>query len=199
MTYSSKGMPDKRSMNLYYKPDRAAGSAAAALYALFGLILLLGVVKFGIYDLAEDLRAGREELARVQAQEQQYAEQLSDYDDVAKRYRLYAATQEESSATDRLAILDLLDETVRSKANLESISIAGASVDLRLSGVTLAQTAEIVRAIRASDLVLSAAVNSAASASASVSDGRLDHDDPSKPVSASVSILLARESEADIS
>lgn len=197
MTYSSKGMPDKRSMNLYYKPDRATGSAAAALYALFGLILLLGVVKFGVYDLAEDLRASREELARVQAQEQQYAEQLSDYDDVAKRYRLYAATQEESSATDRLAILELLDEAVRSKAAVDSVSIAGASVDLRLSGVTLAQTAEIVRAIRASDLVLSAAVNSAASASDPA--GSPDRDDPSKPVSASISILLVRESEADMS
>ena len=196
MTYSSKGMPEKRSMNLYYKPDRASGSAAAALYALLGLILLLAVIKFGIYDLAEDLRASREELARVQAQEQQYAQQLSDYDDVARRYRLYAATQEESSATDRLDILALLDETVRSKATVESVSIAGANVDLQLSGVTLAQTAEIVRSIRASDLVLSVSVNAAAS---DPDGGSPDRDDPSKPVSASVSILLARESEADIS
>ena len=195
MAKSSKGggVPDKRSMNLYYKPDRTTGPATAALYILFGLTLLLAAAKFGVYDLIMDLQDSQNELSRVQAQEQQYADQLTDYDEVAQRYRLYASTQEELGTTDRLEVLDLLDATVRAKATVDSISIAGANVTFQLSGVTLGQTAEIVRSIRNSDLVYSATVNTAATES----DQTVDPDDPSMPVTASITVLLTRESEAN--
>lgn len=192
------GAPDKRSMNLYFKPDRTTGPATAALYILFGLTLLLAAAKFGVYDLVLDLRESRGELARVRAQEQQYADQLADYDEVAQRYRLYAATQEETNTTDRLQILDLLVATVNDNAVVDDVSIAGGSVSVRLSGMTLGQTAEILRTIRRSDLVLSATVNTAATESGDTVDA-VDAGDPSLPVIANITIVLAKESEATAS
>lgn len=38
-----KGVPTKRTMNLYFKPDRTTRPATVALYVLFVLVVLLGL------------------------------------------------------------------------------------------------------------------------------------------------------------
>ena len=118
-------MPVKRTMNLYYKPDRTTGPATAALYILFALTVLLAAAKLGIYDPLYELGQAREQLDRLQAEERQYAEKLSDYNEVLHQYHLYAATEEERATTDRLEILDLLDEHIRTAADVSYVSIAG--------------------------------------------------------------------------
>lgn len=182
-------MPSKRTMNLYYKPDRTTGPATAALYILFALTLLLAAAKLGIYDRLEQLRQAREQLSRVQAEEQQYAEKLVDYDEVLHQYHLYAATEDERTTTDRLEILDLLDEHIRTAADVSYVSIAGDSVDVRMSGVTLAETAEILRTLRAEPIVAAATVSTAST------NGGGQEDDPAMPVTANITITLAKEGE----
>ena len=46
-----KGVPTKRTMNLYFKPDRTTRPATVALYVLFVLVVLLGLSKVLVYDL----------------------------------------------------------------------------------------------------------------------------------------------------
>ena len=186
-------LPDKRTMNLYYKPDRTTKPATAALYVLFALSLLLAAAKFGVYDLLMKVQDKRDELARVQAEEQQYAMQLTDYDDVLHQYHLYSATDEELATTDRLEIMQMLDDIVRSRAEVDSFSIAGASVSFQMSGVTLGETAEIIRDIRSSPLVSFATVNTASTATGANVDAM---EDPNMPVTASVAITLAKEGGA---
>ncbi|WP_304737756.1 hypothetical protein, partial [Dubosiella newyorkensis] len=43
--------PEKRTMNLFYKPDRTTKPATIALYLLFAFTVLLGLSKVLVYDL----------------------------------------------------------------------------------------------------------------------------------------------------
>ena len=184
-------LPDKRTMNLYYKPDRTTRPATIALYVMFVLSLLLAAAKFGVYDLLVKLDDAQLELARTQAAEQQYAMQLTDYDEVLHQYHLYNATEDEQNTTDRMEILDMLDELVRSRADVVNYSIAGPSVTFQMSGVTLGESAEIIRDLRESPLVATASVTTAATKEGAGDDAVPD--DPDLPVTATVTITLAKE------
>ena len=182
-------LPDKRTMNLYYKPDKTTRPATIALYVLFALSLLLAAAKFGVYDLLMKLDETQSELGRTQATEQQYAMQLTDYDDVLHQYHLYNATDDEKNTTDRMEILDMLESLVRSRADVVSYSIAGPTVSFQMSGITLGESAEIIRSLRESPLVATASVNTAATEG----NENADPDDPNMPVTATVTITLAKE------
>lgn len=184
-------LPDKRTMNLYYKPDRTTRPATIALYVLFALSLLLAAAKFGVYDLLMKLDDAQTELARTQAAEQQYAMQLTDYDEVLHQYHLYSATEDELNTTDRMEILDMLDELVRSRADVTTYSVAGPTVTLAMSGITLGESAEIIRDLRESPLVAAASVNTAATDEDA--GNATGPDDPNMPVTATVTITLAKE------
>ena len=51
MSRKRASYPTKRTMNLFYKPDRTTKPATIALYILFGLVCILGLSKFLVYDL----------------------------------------------------------------------------------------------------------------------------------------------------
>ena len=154
--------PTKTSMNLFYKPDRTTKPATVALYTLFVLTCLLGLSKLLVYDLWVENREAQRALASVQDQLNSTMIQLSDYNEVRERYSRYSATDEERALIDRIQVLDLLDTAAGSTARLDSVSISGDAAQVQLSGVTLAQTAEIVRALESSPMVAGTVVNTAA-------------------------------------
>lgn len=178
--------PGKREMNLHYKPDRTTGPTTVALYVLFVLALLLAAAKFLVYDPLVDLAETREALARVEAVKADYDARLEEYPEVKRQYQLYAATDEELSQTDRLEVLELVDKVIRPRAQVGAISIGGGSVSLQMSGVTLEQTAEIVRQVKESPLVYRAVVSTAATGA-----------DEEQVVTADLTILLQKESEVE--
>lgn len=153
--------PSKRSMNLYYKPDRTTKPATAALYILFALTCLLGLGKVMVYDLWAETRDAEQTLALEQARLKGMMAELEDYSHVRERYSLYSATEEEQALIDRMEVLDLLDDALGTQARLNAVSVSGDAVQLQFSGVTLAQTAQIVRALEASPIVASTRVNTA--------------------------------------
>lgn len=154
--------PTKTSMNLFYKPDRTTKPATVALYTLFVLTCLLGLSKLLVYDVWMENQKAQRALASVQDQLNSTMIQLSDYNEVRERYSRYSATEEERALIDRIKVLDLLDAAAGSIAQLNSISISGDTAQVQLSGVTLAQTAEIVRALENSPMVAGTVVNTAA-------------------------------------
>ena len=175
--------PTKTTMNLFYKPDRTTKPSTVALYVLFVLVLLLGLSKWLVYDIwmekveaEQSLAAARDELSGVMLQ-------LTDYNEVQERYFRYSATDEERSLVDRMEVLAMLEEAAGNAA-LDSIAISGNRVQMQLSDVTLAQTAEIVRRLEASPLVAGTAVSTAATTE---KDGEL--------VQSSITITLQKEAE----
>lgn len=178
--------PEKRTMNLYYKPDRTTFPSTVALYVLFVLALLLAFWKFFVYDTLTDIQDKRDELARLESLKTDYEEQLKDYGEVLKQYQMYAATEDEDSQTDRMKVLALLDKIVAPNAGIESVSISGGTVTVQLSGATLRETAGLVRQLTKSKLVESATVNTASTIESA-----------DKDIQASLQITLAREARAE--
>lgn len=161
--------PIKRSMNLYYKPDRTTKPATAALYVLFALTCLLGLAKVMVYDLWTETRDAEQVLALEQARLEGVMAELADYGQVREQYSLYSATEEEQTLIDRMEVLDLLDGALGTQAKLNTVSVSGDAVQLQFSGVTLAQTAQIVNALEASPIVASTMVNTASTTQAETS------------------------------
>ncbi len=155
------GIPTKHTMNLFYKPDRTTKPATAALYILFALTVLLGLSKVLVYDLWQETRTAEEQRTAAQEQLAAVLSEMADYDAVQERYSRYAATPDERATVDRMEVLALLDSAVAAVANVENISIQGGFVQMQFSGVTLAQTAEIVKTLEASPLVAGTTVNTA--------------------------------------
>lgn len=153
--------PVKRTMNLYYKPDRTTKPATIALYVLFALAVLLGLSKVMVYDQWMRVQAARSSLAAVEQQLEDVMESLSDFAEVQEEYRRYAPTGTEADTIDRMEILALLDSAVRSSAEVDIVSISGDAVQVQFSRVTLAQTAGVVARLEASPLVASITVNTA--------------------------------------
>lgn len=159
---SRKAYPAKRTMNLYYRPDRTTKPATISLYVLFVLVLLLALFKILVYDVWAEVRQARQTLAGVETQLQVATAQLADYDQVQARYRRYAATEEELATVDRMEILGLVESAVGASAEVQSISISGSTVQVEFSGVSLAQIGQIVSKLEASPLVQATRVNTAA-------------------------------------
>ena len=153
--------PTKRTMNLFYKPDRTTMPATAALYVLFALTCLLGLGKVTVYDLWAETRGAEQTAAGEQTRLEGIMAELADYSEVQERYSLYSATEEERAAIDRMEVLELLDGALGGSAELNTVAIGGDAVQLQFSGVTLAETARIVRALEASPIVAGTRVNTA--------------------------------------
>lgn len=162
MRKKGKAAPTKRTMNLYFKPDRTTKPATAALYALFVLVVLAGLGKVLVYDVWVKVDQARTALASVEDRLDTVMEELSDYGEVKEKYQRYSATDEERELIDRMEVLGLLDEAIGSTAQLSSVAVSGRVVQVQFHDVTLAQTAEIVRRLEASPIVERTTVNTAA-------------------------------------
>ena len=153
--------PTKRTMNLFYKPDRTTKPATVALYVLFALTCVLGLGKVTVYDLWAETRGAEQTAAGEQTRLEGIMAELADYSEVHERYSLYSATEEERAAIDRMEVLELLDGALGGSAELNTVAIGGDAVQLQSPGVTLAENAGIVRALEASPIVAGTRVNTA--------------------------------------
>lgn len=180
--------PQKRTMNLFYKPDRTTKPATVALYVLFVLVCLLGLSKFLVYDIWMEKVQAQQALAAAENELNSVMIELSNYNEVKERYQRYSATDEERELIDRMEVFDLLDSAVGSMAEINTISLSGNTVQIQFSGVTLAQTAEIVHKLEASPIVESIMVSTASTTKEA--DVPIDE---SSPVQANAMINLHKE------
>ncbi len=161
MSRKRASYPTKRTMNLFYKPDRTTKPATIALYILFGLVCILGLSKFLVYDLWMEAQQAQQTLDAAQAQLAGVTAELTDFQEVQEKYSRYSATEEERENIPRMEVLAMVDSAV-GDARMNAVSIQGSTVQVEFSGVTLAQTAEIVRRMEESPIVAGTVVNTAA-------------------------------------
>lgn len=153
--------PVKRQMNLYYRPDRTTRPATIALYVLFAVVVLAGLSKVLVYDLWAEVQESERALSAVETRLDGVMAELSDYGEVQERYRRYSATEEEQALIDRMEVLSMLEDAIGNMAEMNNISINGSLVQVQFSGVTLAQSAQIVNALESSPIVAGTTVNTA--------------------------------------
>lgn len=178
--------PEKRNMNLFYRPDRTTKPATVMLYVMFAAVCLLGLFKILIYDVLEETYQARRALKAEQEKLYGVMSELEDYDEVKERYVRYAATEEERALVDRMEILAMLEEAMGSAASMESISINGSTVQIQFSGATLSEIAQMVSRVEASPIVAETMVSTASTT-----------EEAGAPVQASMQIQLQKEVEGE--
>ena len=91
MSRKRASYPTKRTMNLFYKPDRTTKPATIALYILFGLVCILGLSKFLVYDLWMEAQQAQQTLDAAQAQLAGVTAELTDFQEVQEKYSRYSS------------------------------------------------------------------------------------------------------------
>ena len=155
--------PTKTTMNLYFRENRGTKPATILLYVLFVLVLLLAAGKFLVLDRVLAGDALEDEAVRMESQTASVMARLGEYPAVLEEYTRLAPTERERALTDRMDVLDLIDEVIRPAAHISRVTIQDQQVLVEFSGVTLVETADIVSRLEASPLVARTTVDTAAS------------------------------------
>ena len=155
--------PTKTTMNLYFRENRGTKPATILLYVLFVLVLLLAAGKFLVLDRVLAVDALEDEAVRMESQTASVMARLGEYPAVLEEYTRLAPTEREQALTDRMDVLDLIDEVIRPAAHISRVTIQDQQVLVEFSGVTLVETADIVSRLEASPLVARTTVDTAAS------------------------------------
>lgn len=133
------------------------------------VILILAVaialfVKFGVIDQLDKKLAAYNEIAEKQAVIDEMEMKLTGYDELYAKYGRYSygwMDDNEVNTIDRIEILKLVESKVMRSARIDDISINGDVITMNLSGITLQNTSDIVKALEQDELVKSVAVYSA--------------------------------------
>lgn len=155
--------PTKTTMNLYFRENRGTKPATILLYVLFVLVLLLAAGKLLVLDRVLAVDALEDEAVRMESQTASVMARLGEYPAVLEEYTRLAPTERERALTDRMDVLDLIDEVIRPAAHISQVTIQDQQVLVEFSGVTLVETADIVSRLEASPLVARTTVDTAAS------------------------------------
>ena len=155
--------PTKTTMNLYFRENRGTKPATILLYVLFVMVLLLAAGKFLVLDRVLAVDALEDEAVRMESQTASVMARLGEYPAVLEEYTRLAPTERERALTDRMDVLDLIDEVIRPAAHISQVTIQDQQVLVEFSGVTLVETADIVSRLEASPLVARTTVDTAAS------------------------------------
>ena len=155
--------PTKTTMNLYFRENRGTKPATILLYVLFVLVLLLAAGKFLVLDRVLAVDALEDEAVRMESQTASVMARLGEYPAVLEEYTRLAPTERERALTDRMDVLDLIDEVIRPAAHISQVTIQDQQVLVEFSGVTLVETADIVSRLEASPLVARTTGDTAAS------------------------------------
>lgn len=172
-----KGMksqyPSKRTMNLA-QTDAKSTKSTTVLYVILGVVVLIAILKFGVYDLFAKAATAENEVATVQAQITSNASKMADYQTIASEYALYSygyQTSEESQLVDRLTMLDVVERYVMPLGTVSSVSLSENTANISLSGVTLASASGLITTLEGVDGVDSVSVNTASNSAGTTTTG----------------------------
>lgn len=135
----------------------AAGLAAGvAALGLFGW--------FGVYSRFAAAQRVQEECDLLRAQIAQLQQTTQDYEALQEEYRKATGdylSSAEAAEPDRLAVLDLVEQTTRGLGQVERITIEGTSVNVHLSETSLDQVSRIIAALQENEQVSFVTVSTA--------------------------------------
>ena len=152
--------PSKNTMNFVH---HESSFNVKKLIPVIGVIVVIAAVgvKFGFLDQLDKKTRKYNELADRQSIFASFEAALSDYNKTEEEYGKYSygwMAEEETAIVDREQIMELLEETVQSRAGIKSIAINSNAVTLNLHGLTLEQAGTIVAELEESPIVNSAAI-----------------------------------------
>lgn len=155
--------PSKKTINLYYKEDKTTRPSTIALYGLFIAVVLLAVSKVIIFDRLDELAKIQVQAEEMQAHYDAQMAKLKEYKEVSSQYSRYSFSylREEEILCDRMDVLDMLEKTVFSYGDVDTVSVTEDAVSVNFSGTDLEETAQLVQLVESFDIVAHVEVNTA--------------------------------------
>lgn len=156
--------PSKKTVNLIIH-EKTISSPTRAIPVFLGFLAALALfVKFGVMVPLDRMYAAQAALGQVQSELDGYIQYNRDYDEVRERYSRYFSdylNEDEAVLQDRLEVLNLLEEQVMNRADIESISIRGNVCRMVITELPLYQVSAIVEDLEESPLVQYISVSTA--------------------------------------
>lgn len=156
--------PSKKTVNLIIN-EKTISSPTRAIPVFLGFLAVLALfVKFGVMVPLDRMYAAQAALGQVQSELDGYIQYNRDYDEVRERYSQYFSdylNEDEAVLQDRLEVLNLLEERVMNRADIESISIRGNVCRMVITELPLYQVSAIVEDLEESPLVQYISVSTA--------------------------------------
>lgn len=155
--------PSKKVINLYYKEDKTTRPSTIALYVLFAAVVMLAVVKVGVFDMLDKLDEAKSAYTANQRHLEEQMAKLENYDEISSKYSRYSYSylKEDEMVCDRMDVLTMLEETIYKEAEVKSTAIAGNVISMQYTGLTLEQTSWLVQRLNNYSIVEKVDVNTA--------------------------------------
>lgn len=160
----SKSYPVKTTLNLGAKPKsiNSPSRAIPIFIAMMGLIVLFG--KFCVADRLSFADQAESAATQAEAALASLKEQTATYEALRAEYDRRVFPEligDEAYSTDVMDILELIESRLMREARVHAFSVQEPVITLQLSGVTLNDTAALVKSLESSPLVNSVMVYTA--------------------------------------
>ena len=154
--------PTKTTMNLAMHEKRVIDGRRALIYGIIGLVVLILLLKFAVFDQFAAINTARQNYETAQASVDTLEQKLANYDSVAAEYSRYSnGSATGSTAASITDILNLIDTNIAPSATVSSVSLENNTLTVGLSGTTLDTAASIVAGLNNNSLVSTVSVYTA--------------------------------------
>ena len=158
-------LPTKTTINLAKRESRRKDVLTLTVGGVLILLLAGSVAKFGVIDQLDRLSQAESSYTQVHSQYLSTLQAVEDYPEVEERYRTYsrswmnAGDKNGLAKVDRQEVLDLLEQRMMPRGQVNSVSLRDSVLVVSMSGMNLRQISDMVELIRAEPIVESAALN----------------------------------------
>ena len=178
--------PSKTYMNLMVSEKKSFDLRSNIPLIVILLIIVVLVMKFGVFDFYARVDAKQAELNAQQQTLNSLNAELTNYNTVLEEYEGYESMSITSSGlrVDALEALELVDRFVAPSARVVSISLVGNTLTLNLTDISLDGVGKLASTLSEQDMVANVSVSTAAT-----------QETASKDVTAAITITLATVEE----
>lgn len=164
-TAKAMKLPSKTFVNLAQKESKKKNVLTLAGGIAAILAVSLSVAKFGVIDQFARLDQAEGAYNQVHEQYLQMEQAVADYPKVEEKYRTYSRKWMENSeedglvTVDRSLVLDLMEAYLRSQGTVNSMSVTGTVMTVKMSGMNLRDISAMLGRVEQQPIVASAALN----------------------------------------
>lgn len=164
--------PEKTYMNLVVSTKREVDTRKTVITGVIALIAVVLIVKFGIFDFYGRVNDKAAELGAQQQSLNVLNAGLSNYDAVLSEYESYESISvtENGLVVNAVDALALVDRYIAPSASIMSISLAGETMAINVTDISLDGVGQLVSTLYAQDMVANVSVATAATAQTASSD-----------------------------
>lgn len=156
--------PSKTYMNLMVSEKKSFDLRSNIPFIVILLIIVVLVLKFGVFDFYARVDAKQAELNAHQQTLSSMNAELANYNTVLEEYEGYESMSITSSGlrVDALGALALVDRFVAPSARVASLSLVGNTLTLNLTDISLDGVGKLVSTLYEQDMVANVSVSTAA-------------------------------------